>query len=358
MINVNTLKYLDDVGIGININKIESYIVDYMKVLLVCDTYDYKYHYNKLYDILKEIKPDSYVFTDSVLLEEEKQNDYDKLFIDNGEYKITTRYGINYIKNTQWFSDICDSGSNLVSMPNINGINIKCTYINGYLGNINIIAENKKYTDITDLVRCKLPRYIPEIHNKSLVELRGKLVSMSGYDNNIMLPEANIMHSVRLHNIDDLNIVFHNIYSTDSELNELSLWKKLEYIDSINLNTINHLLLNKITKNNLYKAFETFDEKFYSDCLYNYNGIIIYNENTKDYILYKNRIADYEKVFSSSIKKIQYTSDKLYILINTMNNINDKVSIDRIYVDDIDKLNKYNDNEVKFIVVNNKAILC
>lgn len=93
MININTLNELNRFGIGADIARLESYIVDYKQANLTTNMYAYEHDYLKMNKILKELKSDSLAFTDKTSLTEEATDEYDKLLMKYSNRTINEIYG-------------------------------------------------------------------------------------------------------------------------------------------------------------------------------------------------------------------------------------------------------------------------
>lgn len=381
MININTLNELNMYGVGADIAKLESYIVDYKQANLTTNMYAYERDYLRMSKILKEIKPDSLAFTDKTSLIEEDTDEYDKLLLKYGNRTVDEIYGTQdenidelggYIKSQE------DGCIDMVAIPNILGISIRCSYTNGYLYRINIIGDSYKYTDITKEFREQLPKYVEEFSKYKLVELRGKLTI---FNNNEELQkislnvEASTMHLLRLNiDTDKLNIVFDDIFIDSEYIEEYSnQWDKIEFLRSLGFSVPHHALIRNVDYSMIGDAFTSFREYFSNienttGIIYKYNGYQI-RDNEKmsfeqDYskFIYIFDKCDYKKIFNARLKSVLNLNDgNVRILLKIVSTkCNDCLNIDTIEVQDINVLNTYEllpGSNVFFFINDGKAIL-
>ena len=171
MININTLNYLNSIGIGASVNSIESYLIDYKRARFVCDLYDYEYDFLNLSKILKEIKPDSNAFSDIAYLESTEPTNIDRVFVEDGFKKAATIYGHKH-KNLSIILDKISENDDIdiVALPNVTGLNIKCTYVNGYITKINLVGDGDLYDDITNKLKDKVPKFVSELKEHEIAD--------------------------------------------------------------------------------------------------------------------------------------------------------------------------------------------
>lgn len=381
MININTLNELNMYGVGADIAKLESYIVDYKQANLTTSMYAYERDYLRMNKILKELKPDSLAFTDKTSLTEEDTDEYDKLLLKYNNRAIDEIYGAqddnistlgNYIKSQ---SDEC---IDMVAIPNILGISIRCSYTNGYLYRINIIGDSYKYTDITKRFREQLPKYIEEFSKYKLVELRGKITI---FNNNEELQktslniETSTMHLLRLGiDNDKLSLVFDDIFIDSDSITEYdNQWDKIEFLRNIGFSVPHHALIRNVDYSMIADAFTSFRDYFSNiedttGIIYKYNGYQIRDNSRMSYeqdyskFIYIFDKCDYKKIFNSKLKSVLTINDgDVKVLVKIVSTkCNDCLNIDTIEVQDINVLNTYElspGNNVFFFINDGKAIL-
>lgn len=381
MININTLNELNRFGIGADIASLESYIVDYKQANLTTSMYEYEQDYLKMNKILKELKSDSLAFTDKTSLIEEATDDYDKLLMKYSNRNINEIYGAcdknidevcNYIKSQD------DECIDMVAIPNILGINIRCSYINGYLYKINIIGDGYKYTDITDRFKEQLPKYVEQLSKYKLVELRGKATIFNTHEDlqNISLNiEASTMHLLRLDlNNQDISIVLDDIFiDTDEEIAFTTQWEKIEYIRELGFSVPHHALIRNVEYSMLNEAFSSFRDYFSNienttGIIYKYSGYQIRDNKKLSYeqvyskFIYIFDRCDYRKIFSTKLKSVlTLGGNEVNIILKVVSTkCNDCLSIDNVSVHDINVLDTYDlkpGSTIFFFINNKEAIL-
>lgn len=381
MININTLNELNMYGVGADIAKLESYIVDYKQANLTTNMYAYERDYLRMNKILKELKPDSLAFTDKTSLAEEDTDEYDKLLLKYNNRAIDEIYGAqddnisilgNYIKSQ---SDEC---IDMVAIPNILGISIRCSYTNGYLYRINIIGDSYKYTDITKRFREQLPKYIEEFSKYKLVELRGKITI---FNNNEELQktslniETSTMHLLRLGiDNDKLSLVFDDIFIDSDSITEYdNQWDKIEFLRNIGFSVPHHALIRNVDYSMIADAFTSFRDYFSNiedttGIIYKYNGYQIRDNSRMSYeqdyskFIYIFDKCDYKNIFNSRLKSVlTINNGDVKVLVKIVSTkCNDCLNIDTIEIQDINVLNTYElspGNNVFFFINDGKAIL-
>lgn len=381
MININTLHELNKIGIGADVSKLESYIVDYKQANMTCSMYAYEYDYLKMSKILRELKAESLAFTDKTALESLPTDAYDKLLLKYTHRNIDEIYGTNDV----YMEEVCnyvrkhdEECIDIVAIPNILGISIRCSYINGYLYRINIIGDGYKYTDITDRFRDKLPKYIDEFAKHNIVELRGVVTIFNNKPElqcEMLNVECSTMHFLKLGiNNDDMNIIIDDLFiDTDIEMPYSTQWDKIEYIRNLGFNVPHHALIRNVECSMLKDAFSSFIEYF--DDIENTTGIAYkyrgYQIRDNSELSYENRYSkfiyiydgcDYKQIFMSKLKSVISTNNaeaNIYLRVLTTE-CNDSLHIDNILVSDLNILNTYNlkpGTDVFFFINNGKAEL-
>lgn len=381
MININTLHELNNIGIGADALKLESYIVDYKQASFTRNLYAYENTYLKMCRLLREMKPDSLAFTDKTTLESLDTDVYDVLLLKYRNRNIDEIYGAN----DDCVKDICeyikqhnDECIDMVAIPNILGISIRCSYINGYLYRVNVIGDGYKYTDITDRFRDKLPKYIEDFNKHKIVELRGVVTifnNNSELQQYMMNVECSTMHFLRLGINDDyMNIVIDDIFiDTDTELPYSTQWDKIEYIRELGFNVPHHALIRNVEYSMLKDALYSFTDYFNSiekdtGIAYKYRGYQIRDnielsyENRYSKFVYIFNDCDYKRIFRSKLKSVISTNvAKVVTSLKVISlNCNDELVIDTIHVTDLNILNTYDlkpGTEIFFVINNGRAEL-
>jgi hypothetical protein len=386
MINENTLRILNEIAFGADIDSLESYLIDYKQANLVTDMSRYEYNHKILVKKFNELTTDSSdfnsspAFSDSTSLEELETDRYDKFFTEHSNYRKQIVYGSTDEAKLEDFKNVIDeheeSVVDIIGILNITGVNIKCTYINGRLYKVNLIGTTEKYTDITERVKSLLIEYIEEFKDYKLVELRGK-ISIFNTDEKLQKYSLNIECSVIRNlrnniNIEKLHIVFNDIFIECEELPYNNQWEKLEYLRDIGISVPHHGLLRNIDSNILGQALKDLDDYFYAiketeGIIYDFNGFIVktnddIEDNNEISFVYTSTDVAYRQNFQSTVKSISSINcDDIKQVLNIVRvQCNDKVSIDKIELDDVYDLEQKDiklGGKVVFNVVNGKAKL-
>lgn len=373
MINENTLRILNKYGFGADINSLESFIIDYKQSNLLTDMSDYEYQYMQLGKILTELKGDSSALNDSTMINVANQDLYDHFFTEFGNYHPIRVYGSNDLDKIEVVKNSIGEYKDIIGILNVQGIDIKCSYIYGKLYKINLIGEHDKYDEVTESLRELVPENITELKEYKLVELRGRVTI---FNNRKKLQSKSLnticstMRCIR-NNIwtEDLSVVFNDIYIETEDLPFDNQWDKIEYMRDIGLSIPHHGLIRNVEPELLAQTLKELDDFFYNiketdGIIYDFDGFeirvndSIVGKTDKTSLVYITTKVDYRKVFSAVVKSISI-KDRQYInIVNTT--CNDRVQINKIDIDDIYSLEQYEvkiGSRVNFNVVNNTAIL-
>ena len=210
MVNKSTLRLLNDIAFGADIDSLESYLINFKQASMLCDLHRDTKRYNILYNILRDMKGNSLLFSDRTNLRSVDKDDNDILFKKYPNNFINTAYGLDDTELDDFRHTIKYNFSNsvgVVAIANVCGLHLKCLYVNGYLRNAYIIGEAEKYLDITDTASEIIPEYVSEFKHYDMVELRGKITT-SKVDK--LIPECSTLHFIKNNyniNIDNKNKV-------------------------------------------------------------------------------------------------------------------------------------------------------
>lgn len=368
MVNKNTLNILNMLGIGADIDGLESFIINYEQASLMSDLSKYKTRYTILKDILANIKNNSIALSDDrpQLKEIEKSNTHDSLFILNPIVIQDKAYGINSNK-LDLFKEHLNNAVDIISYMNIRGINIKATYLRGYLYKVYGIGNGKILLDLTNILKYKIPDNVKAFEQYKLVELRGKLTISSSdtkFKDNNKIIECEVIHETRVRKTsENLEAIFHSIETDDEDFNKQSEWDKIEFIENIDsINVVHHILMREIDNILLPQAVQSIDEYFEEyDTLYKYDDIVLKTDKLET--CYNSKDSETDKVYESEIIKFSY-SDVYNTTISKLDIkpviCNDKLTINSVILQDIcdiDKYDLYKGNNVKFKVVEQSGIL-
>ena len=362
MINNNTLRKINKCHFGADVNKIELYIKYFEKVSDIADTRMYSSEYELYRTLLKELKPESSVFSSPNYTDNRLEDKYDF----NTEAYFRT--DLTYINSK---SDIIKNKINFVCIPYIIGINVKCLYINGYVYRIYLCSETDNLYDVTDILDSRIPSYIEEIADKERVELIGKLTifnnkkeSQTYLDNVLCSAMYYIEHNV---NIESLDLIFTDIILEDNtELN--NIWDRIEFMRTLHINVAHHALIRDIDSTSLGEVLRTFTEYFNkianeTGIIYQYCGLDLRELEDFEYkndnrFLYNITLEGHK--FESKIKSFSNINDnnRVYIIANIVSIKYNNIVIDKVIIDDICKIDDNNlqvGSNIKFKIIDNKA---
>ena len=376
MINEHTLKLLNKLAYGADIDSLESYLTDLKQAKILSDITKYEYNYLKLSNILKEIKPNSLFFTGKTALKEIPKDKYDKYFELSSKYSKTI-YGTSDFSLNKLKTELVEA-KDIIAVAILEGININCIYLNGYLYRIYAIGKYEKYIDLTKMLNDKISGYIEEFSKTEIVELRGKVVIPLKHseliDKSLNRLGATI-HCIRTDsNLDKLEIVIDDMYTDFTMLNIDNQLDKMQFMMNIDINVAPNALVRNIDKEVIGQALEELDDYFdnLEDRKYEFSGFEIRNNNSvlKDNselnIIYNSKDSKPEEVYKSTIKSIstKYKHSENGDMVSIINILpiqcNNKLVVNSIEIDDIYDLEKYSigiGNKVLFQVAEGKAFL-
>lgn len=371
MINEVTLRKLDNLGFGTDIDSLESYIIDYSNAVLVSNLTRYEYNYKEARKLLKELKPVSQALTmiPPPIID---NDDMDFFFSALGNERAPKAYGaadsrkVARIKN-QMYADEKDT-FDIVAIAGCEGIDITVVYEKGYLKGIYGVSEVHKQFDFTEELFKHFDNsdtlYISKFAKYPIVELRAKATILKG--NKILTNViCDTMHKLRTNiGTEDIELIYNDIFiKGDSKLK--SYWNKLGYIETLGFKVVERALLRNIDKEELNQAIITLASHMIDEVKTDYYVDSTYIKKnsdvaTPDFIIdYDICNTSYDSVFESRVRSV--TSDNLGQYINIVSiECNKNLQVDKIYLDDIYKLESYHivpNGKIKFRIVEGKAIL-
>lgn len=368
MINENTLSILQDIGFGADIDSLESYIIDFEEASKLTNLERFRYNYDILKRLLKELKPDSIAF-ETKDIEELKEDKFAYLFEQYGNIRKPVAYGtIDMLATSdirEKINNAQDSISDILALVEVQGLDCMCTYKDGYICKAYLIGESKRYKDITEFICDKVPKRIKELSKYELVELRGKLVINNKRLEQISLhTETSLNQALRcgIYN-EDINVIFNDIISDNITFK--TQWEKMEFMKQLDIETVPYVLVRGIDETILpqaiYDIYNTFKEIEIEYSTYGFEiRLNEYLDNNTGFIAILDD-ADYRKVYESTVKSVA-TEDStgIQILKIVDTKCNKEFSISSIEVNDIYLLEKLGisiGSKVHFRVIEGKAIL-
>ena len=373
MINNTILNKLNNTHFGSDINKAEIFLKYFDKASYVSDLRSYQHTYDELRKLLKEIKPESLLFTmnndDSLCIQDKydfNTESYIRNDIDIIDSKASKKY--DEIKNS------IKESKNFVCITYVEGINIKCIYMNGYIYKIYLCNKSINYKDVTNVLKCRIPSYIDELSKYELVGLIGKATIFRDKANRLDLNSIQCLSMYYIENnigISNVDIVFDNIIFSNNYANKLdNLWDRIEYMRTLNINVAHHTLIRDIQSNNLDNAIDTYT-KYINDIdesngiSYNYSGLELREledlELKKVRFIYRLDISE-DSIFESTVKsfKTSYIDNKIFITANIVSVKHNGKDIEAVVIDDICKIDDYGiqiGKKIKFKIQNGTAVI-
>lgn len=383
MINDTVLNKLNKANIGADIDSLESFIVDFKQASELCDLSYYSNTYNELKGILREAKVNSKALQHKSDLDSiDKSDPYVTIFEEINNVYPEHTYGSRSlaVQNMKASLDCNpDGAADLVAITNVDGLDVLCSYMNGYIYRIYAIGETQIYIDLTEQLKSKVPSYIDGISCYREVELRGKITIFNNHKDCQELSKyipCSAMRLIRLSSkLDCLDIVFNDMFIKSDNLPYTNQWDKLEYMRDNGISVPHHVLVRNIDKEILSKALLQMHEYFRdirnsTGMVYKYHGIIVrFNDeivcNSSGHtIIYNAEDLTSDVEFESTVKSISTTQENNEMIQHVgivATKCNDDLVIDCIDIDDIYDIEEYEiviGKKIKFKVIENKAVLC
>lgn len=372
MINNTTLNELNDTEFGADLDKIELYVLYYIKAASVSDMRKYNKLYNKCRKLLKDLKETSVVFQNNNSFADTIEDKYDidtSNIIDNN-IEITSKVNNTLLNNIL----SSETGNlNIVGIPYIDGINVKCIYINGYIYRIYICDNYNNYMNVTDNLKHRIPNHIEELSNHPKTILIGKLtIFNTNIDIQSFLNDINtsiMMYIINNIHTDKIELIFTDIF--DENIKTYTHWDRLEYMRTLHINVPHHAMLRNIDATLIAPALESFNEYFEdivntTGIIYSYSGIELRVNEDTDYSIYDriiySKTNNENKVYESKIKSFSTIDidNKIFINAHIIRTDCDGCNIENVIIPDICVIDKYNlkvGESISFEIINNKAYI-
>lgn len=367
MINEITLRKLDNLGFGADIDSLESYIIDYNHAVLISDLSRYEFNYAEAKQLLKELKPASQALNMQTPPHIENTQ-YDFFFSTLGNSKAPKVYGqidsrkIMRIKN-QMYADEKDT-FDLVAIAGCEGVDLSIVYNDGYLEGIYAISEVNKQFDYSEELFKHADLFMDKFEGFGLVELRAKatiLKDKKGTTNVI----CDTIHRLRTGiGIEDITLIYTDIF-IKSDRKPNTYWNKLGYLESLGFKVPARAMLRNIDREGLNQAIIELSNHLMKEKETDYvkDSTYIKKNNdvsTPDFIIkYDIDNVQSERIFESRVRSVTIDNTGQHINIVSIE-CNANLSIDKVYLDDIYRLESDHivpNGKIKFRIVEGKAIL-
>lgn len=362
MITESSLDILNQLGFGADINKLESYVMDYNLVKNVADISRYEFNYKIIEKILKSIKSTSKAFETTT--SEIPFDEYDELFKQKLNLKTEMLYGYTDDNSFREKAKLIFSESELMDLVAISdneGIDIICIYSYGSLVRIYAVSEKAKCYDFTDKLMNSVPNQVIEFEDAEIVEIRARAIIKDKKEFNN--PVCETMHRLRLGiNEESIEVICNDIMFNDDTV-FYTYWEKLEYLESLQFNVVGYCLLRNIDKDSFKTALEEMSKYLIKEEQNDCRGIIVRNNKEVTEYEFVTRYSEIEvdsdQTFESTVKTVIEKDGDLYLdILET--ECNKQVSIGLIKLDDVFMLEKNNlsqGSRVRFKVVEGKPLL-
>lgn len=373
MINENTLSTLQNIAFGTDIDALESYIIDYTQACRLSNMMRYEYNFERMRNMLEELKPDSLALTDSIELKELEADKYESAFNKYGNIRKCIAYGT---QDTTVFTDVRErmlsdpeGVQDVLAILNVQGLDVIVTYKKGYLCKAYLVGESRKYTDITDICKDKVPSYIKGFAGVDEVELRGKLTILKDHSDlqtKYLNLESTVMHCIRCGVYTEyLSVIFNELISED--IDAPTQWDRLDLMRQLELSVPHHGLLRSIDADILSQALTDMDNYFTNieqeeDILYKYYGFEVrINDSIEDRVGFIVVFDDvnYRRTFEATVKSIATKENSNMQVLKVVNTkCNNRYTVDSIDVGDVFTLEENHvsvGSKVRFRVVEGVA---
>lgn len=288
MININTLNELENLNIGCDIDKLESYVALINNAEIMGNKIVREEEKERYIKLLKELKPTSEVLKYDWDMEVEPDDKYDEIFNKTGFYGKT---GIKLDDNINELKESED----IIAYALPDGIDIRIIYVNGLLYQAYTYNREKKGKEITEYINEIIPYNIKEIIDDGIIDVRARL---SINDNN--LSKLGIKESDKLayivdyitheYNEDLQDYFIVKVYKVFSniDLKCNSLWEEYELLGNTDFDIVEYAIVREVYKEDIIDTINQLENHFLSlnDKEYNYTDISIVINNNSDKVIH------------------------------------------------------------------------
>ena len=360
ILNSDDILKLNKYNIGVSIDNMQSFVIDYNIASKMCDVSSYEPAYNLCKSIVESTK-----FSMGESIEEfsslkEIAKTADDKFLEDIKINNTMAYGIQSDNWLQYKKEFGIESSDMVYIGDMIGIPVEIVYKYGSINRAYVIGlDNKRYFDVTKICKeycnSKISQLIPFkiAHVIGKLRVKGDRQKYNGYT------ELNVMHYIRLRtNTDRIELVIESIDGIEGH----NLWDILEYINQDGIHIAPHFLVRNVDAETLDESIKAINEEFDSiDNIWSQiNGIRVYRLSDKKNIVYNGRFGDNTKIYKSIITGFSVkVNDELNIKINKVK-CNDNLTINTVICDDLLKIGEDTKlgDDISFYIIKDKAYIC
>lgn len=340
MINQNTLDRLNAYGFGADIDSFESYIIDMRNAAAIGEPIADNAIYDAYIRLLKELKPDSVVFTENWETEENELEEYDELLNKYGMCSITTYADEEELSQFKSVIDMAGGNVDLCVSVKENGHGVRAVYEYGQLVSATTRGRYKKGRDITRHAMILMPNTVDDWSEIPLVEIRGevlvKIETFKQYlSDKLKTPLSSVTSLIKDSATDDeiglMNFVAYKFLTNSEDIQVDTLIDEFKILESAGFETPQYKLAPGVTSRNFIQyaynilhGFETLMDN--NKIEYSCDGLVLaINDRDLFYSLGKNgnawisnfamKMGRYweSNIYSSKILDIQFVPGKSYM---------------------------------------------
>ena len=360
ILNSDDILKLNKYNIGVSIDNMQSFVIDYNIASKMCDVSSYEPAYRLCKDIVESTKFNMGESIEEFSSLKEIAKTPDDKFLEDIKINNTMAYGIQSDNWLQYKKEFGIESSDMVYIGDMIGIPVEIVYKYGNINRAYVIGlDNKRYFDVTKICKqyCndKISQLIPFkiAHVIGKLRVKGDRQKYNGYT------ELNVMHYIRLKtNTDRIELVIESIDGIEGH----NLWDILEYINQDGIHIAPHFLVRNVDIETLDESIKAINEEFDNiDNIWSQiNGIRVYRLSDKKNIVYNGKFGDNTKVFKSIITGFSVkVNDELNIKINKVK-CNDNLTINTVICDDLLKIGEDTKigDDISFYIIKDKAYIC
>lgn len=298
MININSIDELEDLGIGCNIDRLEKLAVEaYYCELLGVRITDKQ---SRILELLREIKPNSEVFTGGVVLKDEAVEKYEKLSdvdrIDCGDI-LYGCYG-NTFKNIE--EQVKEGNCRASAVEFNNGVCVRMAY---RFGELRAVLTSMGNIEISRSLVGLIPQYVEQWKGIKNVEVRAIVCG------------DNVAYKVatgRINTSEERVLCYDVVNDAGSNI-KMTNWDKLRYLRAVGFKCCDSMMIQDVNKDNVEDVIMAIMDKFKNgnDCPQAIVELVINGEVYNDYIIDMKNSR--RKMFATTITGIKFESGNEYI---------------------------------------------
>ena len=297
MINTETLEKLNDLGIGSDVDLLESKVFEMQDAAAEGNPIVADAVYDEYIRLLKDVKPESEALNRNWEKDEEPLSDDDEILKKIGMCSIQTITNYDELK---WFKQVLNEiGRNVELMCSTkeNGHAVRFVYRYGELVLASTRGRVSKGRNVLRHVKSAVKNYIEEFKDIPLVEIRGEAivrkedflkVFKGKYKTPLSTVTGIMRDSVSDEELQYLHVVCYKIASNSNLLKFDKLSSEFEYLRKLGFETPEFATLEDVDSGNYEEAVEAFLQIFEQmvdsgRIVYDCDGIVVAINDTKTF---------------------------------------------------------------------------